>query len=72
MFHHRSCGTTQLVALMAAHRAAHQAGGLPGGDTAAVLRQQDITRLTEALLATPGPEPAWHPHATPRRAAARN
>ncbi|WP_159998549.1 hypothetical protein [Roseomonas sp. 18066] len=41
MFHHRSCGTANLVALMAAHRALRDA---PGG-----LQQHEITRLTELL-----------------------
>ncbi|WP_160937295.1 hypothetical protein [Teichococcus coralli] len=41
MFHHRSCGTADLVALMAAHRAA------PRDLTA--LDQQDFTGLLERL-----------------------
>lgn len=61
MFHHRSCGTTQLVALMAAHRAAPDS---PGSG----LRQQDITRLTEALLATAAPKEVWRPEILPRPA----
>ncbi|WP_419900020.1 hypothetical protein [Roseomonas sp. USHLN139] len=51
MFHHRSCGTANLVALMAAHRALRDA---PGG-----LRQQDVARLTARLqTAPPGPPSA--------------
>ncbi|PHK94260.1 hypothetical protein CR162_14105 [Pseudoroseomonas rhizosphaerae] len=60
MFHHRSCGTTALVALMAAHRAAL---GQQGS-----LRQQDITRLVEEELAAPGPANGWAPGTAPREA----
>ncbi|HWX49587.1 MAG TPA: hypothetical protein VNZ61_16175 [Roseomonas sp.] len=41
MFHHRSCGTADLVALMAAHRAAQHA--------ATALRQQEVTRTLRML-----------------------
>lgn len=43
MFHHRSCGTVQLVALMAAHRALRDAP-LP-------LRQEDVEALLDRLEA---------------------
>lgn len=57
MFHHRSCGAAQLVALMAAHRSAHR--------DATDLRQQEITRVTE-LLQPPQGGPAPRPRAAPR------
>ncbi|MGY4803957.1 hypothetical protein [Teichococcus aerofrigidensis] len=48
MFHHRSCGAAQIVALMAAHRDARKA--------ATGLCQKDIDRLLEALSAAAGGE----------------
>ncbi|EFH11019.1 hypothetical protein ACFFMP_08940 [Pseudoroseomonas cervicalis] len=58
MFHHRSCGTVQLVALMAAHRALH--------DAPAPLRQQDVEALLEKLETPPPPQQpaAWQPPVT--------
>ncbi|MDJ0388998.1 hypothetical protein QMO56_12815 [Roseomonas sp. E05] len=62
MFHHRSCGTADLVALMAAHRAALR-------DVTA-LRQQDITRLLHRLEEEEEEAPASHGEAA-RPATAR-